>query len=346
MKDPVNNFEIPPEWIKRCVLPEETLEEGVRSGKLVLLSTGEVLHRGYTTGTTAAAAAKAAVLSLKAEGRVTRVTVKTPIGLRVTVPVVAEAGCATAVKDSGDHEEDVTAGIEITASARESERIDIVAGEGIGVAGRCVFHLKEGEPAINPTPKKQILEAVREAVAETKLKGVNIMLKVPKGAEIARKTLNSDFGITGGISILGTTGFVEPWSEHLQVSKEELIRQAENTNIVLTTGRKGVRYAHMLFPDYTVILVGKHIQKSVEVAESCNKNVILCGLPALILKWANPALLKQTGCTTVQELLEKNPKHPLIARSISKASEKHGIRIVLIDRKGTITHDTQEASLE
>jgi len=92
MKDPVNNFEIPPEWIKRAALPEDELSAGISNGRLVLLADGSVLRRGYTTGTTAAAAAKAAVLSLKRTiEQIDHVTVPTPAGIGVTLPVSASA---------------------------------------------------------------------------------------------------------------------------------------------------------------------------------------------------------------------------------------------------------------
>lgn len=346
MRDPVNNFEIPPEWLQRSSLPRRVLEEGICSGRLVLLSTGDILHRGYTTGTTAAAAVKAAVLSLKQPG-ISEVMVKTPIRLPVRIPVhISRPGTATAVKYAGDHCEDVTGGIEITAHARESKGLQFSAGRGIGIAGRDIFHLKKGEPAINPAPRKQIIHALKEAIRETKLSGAEVLLTVPRGEEIAERTLNPELGIVRGISILGTTGFVEPWSEHLQSTKEALIEQSDNRHIVLTTGRKGMHYAHMLFPEHTVILVGNRIQKTVETAKRHNKNTILCGLPALILKWANPDILHLTGHVTVQDLMEQDPRHPLIIRSITDAADRHGIRIILFDKEGRITHDTAGESGE
>ncbi|RLG30104.1 cobalt-precorrin-5B (C(1))-methyltransferase, partial [Methanosarcinales archaeon] len=119
MKDPVNNFEIPPEWIKRATFPEDELSAGIASGRLVLLADGSVLRRGYTTGTTATAAAKAAVLSLK--HTIEQVTVLTPAGIEVTLPVSASGGRASVIKDCGDHGFDVTGGIEIVAEVHESD---------------------------------------------------------------------------------------------------------------------------------------------------------------------------------------------------------------------------------
>ncbi|MDL5502727.1 MAG: cobalt-precorrin-5B (C(1))-methyltransferase, partial [Candidatus Methanoperedens sp.] len=149
------------------------------------------------------------------------------------------------------------------------------AGSGIGS--------KNGKPAINPSPMRQIEEAIQEALLETKLRGALVTISIPRGKEVAKKTLNEKIGITGGISILGTTGFVEPWNEHLGEMKEELIAKAEK--VVLTTGRIGMRFSSMLFPGYTIILIGSDISRGLAAAKG---EVIICGLPGLILKWANP----------------------------------------------------------
>lgn len=286
MIDPVNNFQIPEEWVKRARMSIKELKTCISGGRFVLLSDGSLLRRGYTTGTTATAAVKASVLSLKKE--VSAVSVPTPAGIRAILPVLAKNGKASATKDPGDHAFDVTGGIKIIAEAREHDSILIKAGMGIGS--------KKGIPAINPSPMRQIEEAVKEALSETGLKGAYVIISVPEGEEIAKKTLNGKLGITGGISILGTTGFVEPWNEHLGEMKEELIRSADK--LILTTGRLGMRFSHMLFPGYEVVLIGSDISRGLKAAKG---EVILCGLPGLILKWAFPGILKDSGYLTVQE---------------------------------------------
>ncbi len=327
MIDPVDNFKIPDEWVKQSKKPEEELNKLISSGRYVLLSDGSLLRRGYTTGTTAAAAAKAAVLSLKKH--VSEVSVPTPAGLRAVLPVTANSGRASAIKDSGDHDFDVTASIEIIAEAREQEKTVIKAGRGIGI--------KKGRPAINPSPMRQIEEAVREALAETGLSGAVVTISVPKGEEVAKKTLNEKVGITGGISILGTTGFVEPWNEHLGEMKEELIRSADR--LVLTTGRLGMRFSHMLFPDYIVLLIGSDISRGLKAARG---KVIISGLPGLILKWASPDILKGSGYQTIGELVEDDPQNPLIDRALARAVSLSGKRVVLLNRNGTILRDSGE----
>src|SRR3990172_4170976 len=105
MIDPVNNFKIPEEWIKRSGIPPEELNDRISSGRFVLLSDGSMLRRGYTTGTTAAAAAKAAALSLRK--KVHEVSVPTPVGIRALLTVSAENGNASLFKDPGDHAFDI-----------------------------------------------------------------------------------------------------------------------------------------------------------------------------------------------------------------------------------------------
>ncbi len=325
MFDPVNNFNIPAEWIKRSSVPYEKLEILISSGCYVLLSNGSLLRRGYTTGSTAAAAAKSAVLSLIKD--VSEVEIPTPIGLRIKIHVTAEKGRASVLKLSGDHASDATDRIEIIAEANEDRDIQIIAGKGIGIKN----HL----PAINPSPMRQIEASVREGIIETGLKGAHIVISVPLGEEIAKKTLNEKLGIAGGISILGTTGFVEPWNEHTGALREELIREAER--VVLTTGRTGLRFCNMLFPDYAVVLIGSDISRGLAAARG---EVIICGLPGLILKWAYPEILISGGKLTVQELIDDAPSNPVIDEALRKAVKKSGSRIVLLKKDGTIFRDS------
>ena len=333
MIDPVNNFKIPDEWVKRARIPLKELSTCISSGRYVLLSDGSLLRRGYTTGTTASAAVKAAVLSLVKE--VSEISVPTPAGLRVFLRVQAKNGKASAIKDSGDHAFDVTAGMEIIAEAKEHDAIVIKTGAGIGS--------KNGMPSISGSAMQQIEEAIKEALAEIGAKGAQVTLSVPEGEKIAKQTLNEQVGIKGGISILGTTGFVEPWNEHLGEMKEELIRSAKK--VVLTTGRLGVHYSHMLFPGYEVVLIGSDISRGLKAAKE-DAEVIICGLPGLILKWAHPDILKGGGYLTIMEMIEDNPENPRIDQALRKAVKKSGKRVVLLNKNGTILRDSGEPGLE
>ncbi|ABE52595.1 Cobalt-precorrin-6A synthase (deacetylating) [Methanococcoides burtonii DSM 6242] len=334
--DPVNKSKVPQEWINKSNIPGDELEEGIMSGMLVVLSDGSILKRGYTTGTTATVAAKAAVLSLKKE--IDHVSVPTPVGLRAHMDVKAKDGHAVAVKLNNDHESDITRGLEFVARAVESDKITITAGEGIGIVTRGGLQSKKGYPAINPRPMQQIMEAVVEAVEEIGIKGASVEISLPRGAEIAKQTLNGRIGVEGGISILGTTGFVEPWNDHLGEMKSDLIRDA--AKVVLTTGRIGIRYSTMLFPDYTVVLAGSRIS---EFMESATGKVAICGLPGLVLKWGDPDMLKDSGFATVSEMIEVEPQGEHIRRAFEKTVEKgKGARIVVVDRDGTVLMDSGE----
>lgn len=338
LTDPVNDFPIPQQWLERVTLPLEVLVDGVNKGLLVVLSNGNILHRGYTTGTTAAAAAKASVLSLK--GDVGSISVPTPCGVRAELTVKAKDGRCEVVKISGDHESDVTGGLVITAEARTSNSIQLSAGKGIGIVTRGGLQVKEGEPAINPVPRCQIIDAIHEALDECGLEGAAVTISVPDGEAVAALTLNPKVGIEGGISILGTSGFVEPWSDHLGETKMELISEA--SRVVLTTGRIGMRYSQMLFPEYTSVMVGSRLDEGIQAARG---ETIICGLPGLILKWAVPDILKGTGFNTVQEMIDEdnNWENPLIDASLAAVVEKsNGARIVIVDRDGNIIRDTGE----
>ena len=163
--DPVTGFSIPPSWIRAC--PDPQALEKIQSGRWVLLSNGLLLKRGLTTGTTAAAACKGAILSLKRS--VHSLEVATPAGIRVTMPVMGKEGFCVAVKDGGDHQFDVTSGLEIVAQARPSEKTVFAAGRGVGrivARGLCD---EVGRPAISPSARKQIMMAIAEGLKEAGL---------------------------------------------------------------------------------------------------------------------------------------------------------------------------------
>ncbi len=131
------------------------------------------------------------------------------------------------------------------------------------------------------------------------------------------KTLNPQVGVEGGISILGTTGFVKPWSDHLGETRMDLIRDA--SNVVLTTGRIGMRYSQMLFPEHTVVMVGSRLDEGIKASGG---ETVICGLPGLILKWATPDILDGTGFNTVIEMVDNDRANPIIDRALEAAVKK------------------------
>jgi cobalt-precorrin-5B (C1)-methyltransferase len=333
--DPVNGFLIPGEWIELCGDP--SAPEKIRSGRWVLLSDGRMLKRGYTTGTTSAAASKAAILSLKLyrDQRLELVDVMTPAGIRVCLPIKAKAGICRAIKDGGDHQFDKTDGLEFVATATASSNVEIVTGVGIGrITGRGLC-APRGKPAISQSARQQILKAIMEGLETTELDGAIVELTVPRGKEIALQTLNPRLGVRGGISILGSTGFVEPWNDHLASSRLEEIKGPRK--VLVTTGRTGLRYSRILFPDHQAILIGSQLQK---IEFSKDQDSILCGLPALILKWAWPEILKGTGYNTVADLVESEPKHKNIDKAMEKAKNMLPFtRIILLYKDGKILRE-------
>jgi cobalt-precorrin-5B (C1)-methyltransferase len=332
IKDPVTNFVYPDEWVDRCKSAEAIKE--VTTGLAVLTSSGNVLRRGFTTGTTAAAACKAAVLSLA--GDISRVNVRLPCGLNVDIPVKANKGTASCSKYSGDYRDDVTAELEFIAIAEINDNgIKLNPGEGIGIFVRDTPRYPQGSPAITHSANNEIISSIREAVKTIGVKGVTVRLSVPEGRKVAQRTLNPRIGIENGISIAGTTGLVEPWDDHLEESVHERIRRADK--IVLTTGRIGLRYSRMLFPGHEAILVGSGISRALKHARG---DVIICGLPGLILKFIDADVLKGTHYNTVEEMSASQDFKARLEKIIkSYRSSNPGIRIVIIDRSGNIIGD-------
>jgi cobalt-precorrin-5B (C1)-methyltransferase len=333
IKDPVTGFAVSPSWIELC--PDPLAMQKIESGRWVILSSGQLCRRGLTTGTTAAGACKGAVLSLKEPVRNLQVT--TPAGISVSLPVVAKDGFCIAVKDGGDHQFDVTTGLEIAAQARTADETTLIAGKGIGRISARGLCDEVGRPAISPSAREQIMLAIRQALQETGLAGAEVELSIPRGTELAKKTLNPRLGIIGGISILGSTGFVEPWNDHFIGDRASELKGAKK--VLVTTGRTGLNISRILFPDHKVVLMGSQLDK---LAFEKGQESILCGLPALILKWAWPQILDNTSYGTVAEMVEIEPEHPNIARSLRMAKEKlPQTRIVLLHRDGSILADVQ-----
>ena len=218
----------------------------------------KALRTGWTTGTCAAAAAKAATTALDT-GEIQRsVEIGLPSGQRVSFPVAdcvlaPPAAVAVVVKDAGD-DPDVTHGAHLTAAVRwrGEPGLELDGGVGVGVVTKPGLGLEVGGPAINPVPRAMITQAVGEVV-DLASRGVQVVISVPDGEKMARKTTNARLGIIGGISILGTTGIVRPfstasWRASVEQAISVLAAQGENT-VVLCTGGRTERGAMGLLPD-------------------------------------------------------------------------------------------------
>jgi len=218
------------------------------------------MRHGYTTGSCATAAAKAALTAL-ITGRVPdRVEIMLPIGQSAVFTVengtvtAQEARCSV-IKDAGD-DPDATHGAEIVATVtwREEPGVHIDGGPGVGRVTKPGLPVPVGEAAINPVPRKMLRQTVDEVLARYGIeRGVRVVISVPGGEEIAKKTLNERLGIVGGISILGTRGIVVPFSTAAyRASVAQAIRVAlagGGRHLVLTTGGSSEKYAMKLFPN-------------------------------------------------------------------------------------------------
>ena len=210
---------------------------------------GRMLRRGFTTGTCAAAAARAAVSALLGQ-TLAEVSVLLPGGDEAVLPVAGteidgDWARAWVIKDAGD-DPDVTNGARIEASARlQPEEAVIRGGPGVGTVTRPGLAVSPGQPAINPVPLQMIRENVAAALPPGS--GAEVVIGVPEGERLARRTMNPRLGIVGGISILGTTGIVEPMSEEAfkqaLTPQLDLARAAGQRIVVLTPGRRGASLA-------------------------------------------------------------------------------------------------------
>ena len=218
-----------------------------------IVKDGKKLRLGYTTGSCAAAAAKAAAFMLLTGRRKDTIDLLTPKGIRLHLTVEeiritsAEASCAIR-KDSGD-DPDATRGTLVFACVRKTDAPGVLidGGAGIGRVTKRGLDQPVGAAAINSVPRRMIEENVREVCALCGYDGgVSVVISVPEGETLAKKTFNPRLGIVGGISILGTTGIVEPMSEQALVDTIRVeLRQRRELGaeyVLLTPGNYGADF--------------------------------------------------------------------------------------------------------
>ncbi|HEX4143597.1 MAG TPA: cobalt-precorrin-5B (C(1))-methyltransferase [Pirellulales bacterium] len=230
----------------------------------------ENLRSGYTTGACATAATKAALLALIGQRTLDDVTIRLPIGQQVAFALhrcqfTAGEAVASVIKDAGD-DPDVTHQAEIGARVGWAAEVGVffLRGQGVGLVTRPGLPVPTGEPAINPIPRRMIRETIADVLAAAGRtgQGVNVEIFVPRGEELAKKTFNPRLGIVGGISILGTTGIVVPYSTTAWVASvvqaiDVAAAQGEK-HLVLTVGARGERVAQSLFdlPEVAFVQIG------------------------------------------------------------------------------------------
>lgn len=211
---------------------------------------GKKLRLGCTTGSCAAAAAKAAACLLLTGRPMEQATLVTPTGVRIVLPVqtlqTAAGSVTCAVEKDQSDDPDVTRGALITATVSRTggSGITIDGGEGVGRVTKPGLDQPVGAAAINSVPRQMILEGVEEirALADSRC-GLRVEISVPGGEALAKKTFNPRLGILGGISILGTTGIVEPMSQRalIETIRVELRQRREGgaEYVLLTPGNYG-----------------------------------------------------------------------------------------------------------
>ncbi len=214
---------------------------------------GKKLRYGYTTGSCAAAAAKAATYMLLTRKPIKTISLLTPKGIMLNLDVkeisIGDSVVCAIEKDSGD-DPDVTNKILVYAKLEktDSKGIFIDGGVGVGRVTKKGLQQNIGEAAINKVPKLMIENEVKSIIDETDYKGgVKVEIFIPKGIEIAKKTFNERLGIVGGISILGTTGIVEPMSEAALVDSIKLemkiLKENGHDYILVTPGNYGETFS-------------------------------------------------------------------------------------------------------
>lgn len=230
-------------------------------GKYVIKNNRK-LALGYTTGSCAAAAAKAASMMLFSKQAVEYAELQTPKGITLSLEILdatLENGAAScAVKKYSGDDPDVTNGILVYAKASfgntgEERNVLIDGGVGVGRITKPGLEQPVGVAAINKVPRQMITESVIEVMEEYDYYGeIFVEISIPEGMELAKKTFNPRLGIEGGISVLGTSGIVEPMSEEALIASIRLEMQIHRNNgadyLVISPGNYGTAYLSQNFP--------------------------------------------------------------------------------------------------
>ena len=278
--------------------------EGELSPEIIEKRKKGLLRTGFTTGTSATAATKAALLALISSQIYNTLEIGLPKGKIVKLQIAwtryspnTQSVTSAVIKDAGD-DPDVTHGAEICSTVsltRDRGCVEIDGGVGVGRVTRPGLGLEIGHAAINPVPKKMIEQVVRDTAKSILTdKGVKVIISVPKGIELAKKTDNPRLGILGGISILGTTGIVFPYST---ASFAASIRQSLDVAIslgtdvvVLTTGGRSedcIKNIHKYLPDYAFVQMGDFSGYTIKQCANRNiKKIIIAGFIGKLTKMA------------------------------------------------------------
>ncbi len=265
-------------------------------------------RKGFTTGACSAAAARAAAMGLLTGHVPEQIESLLPNGQRVSF-AVTEGSCdtthahAVVVKDAGDdpdctHQAHLTVDIELLPG--QANQIILSGGEGVGTITMRGLGLEVNGPAINPVPRKNIQDNIRE-VADELLQhhGIQVTISVPGGKEMAKKTLNDRLGIIGGISILGTTGIVHPYSTAAfrasVVQGIDVAARHELDTVVLTTGGRTEKFTLRELPQLQpacFVQMGDFLGPALDAAEQNDiRHIIIGGMVGKLTKIAQGEII-------------------------------------------------------
>ena len=290
---------------------------GLRRAVEKLLPEFYPLHSGLTTGTCATAAAVAATLRLLKNETPEEVPVVLPNGETIHVAVSYGEDYASVFKDAGD-DPDVTNGIEVRAKVEASDTLEITGGEGVGIITLPGFDYPPGAPAINKVPR----EMIRQNLAAVTNNLLSITISVPEGEAIAKRTFNPRLGIEGGISIIGVSGIVKPFSEEAfidSIRKCMTVAQASGTRrVVINSGGKSERFVKALYPNLpqqAFVEYGNYIGETLKMAHELDISEITLGVMlGKAVKLAAGHLDTHSRKTTmdlyfIQQMLEESGIH-------------------------------------
>ena len=276
--------------IVHCQLSTVNGPYGLRRAVEKLLPEFYPLHSGLTTGTCATAAAVAATLRLLNNATPSEVPVVLPNGETINVPVGYGDGYAYCIKEAGD-DPDVTNGIEVRASVQMRNEgndagIEVSGGEGVGRFTLPGFDYPPGSPAINKAPREMIRKNLAQLISPLHTeRGWGCIISVPQGAEIAKRTFNPRLGIEGGISIIGVTGIVKPFSEEAfieSIRKCMTVAQASSSErVVINSGGKSERFVKALYPELpqqAFVEYGNYIGETLKIAHELGIRKVTLGV--------------------------------------------------------------------
>ena len=249
---------------------------GLRRAVERLLPEFYPLHSGLTTGTCATAAAIATTIRLVKGETPEEVSVLLPDGETIMVAVGYGEDYAYCIKEAGD-DPDVTNGIEVRAKVQTNEQFEIVGGEGVGRFTLPGFDYPPGEAAINKAPREMMRQNIQE--------DVRITISVPDGEEIAKRTFNPRLGIEGGISIIGVSGIVKPFSEEAFIDSirkcMEVAKASGSERVVINSGGKSERFVKALYPELpkqAFVEYGNYIGETLKIAHELNIPKVTLGV--------------------------------------------------------------------